>query len=120
MFKPVNIIGPKDYLDAIKAKTPAEEILWGDSEPMRSPLNPLDDPLGAIPIDYYCHIATVLFQTGTAGIVFASAVIDLVRKLGKPIQIRDAKTDKNLITVSPETDAKQIEEAISDDSDTST
>jgi hypothetical protein len=73
---------------------------------MDSLLNPLDDPLGAIPIDYICHIATIILQTVTAGATFASAVVTVVSQLKKPVQLRDTKT-KVVITVRPGTTSKQ-------------
>ena len=52
MPKSVTLVAPEDMLKAIQAAVPVDDVLWSDSEPMDSPLNPLDDPLGGIPIDY--------------------------------------------------------------------
>jgi hypothetical protein len=119
MPRSLTLIAPEDVLEAIQADIPGDEVLWSDREPMDSPLNPLDDPLGGIPIDYICHIATIVLQTGTAGATFASAVVKLVSLLKKPVQVRDTKTNKVAITVQLGTTTKQVEDALPDDPDTS-
>ncbi|NEV00103.1 hypothetical protein [Bradyrhizobium uaiense] len=117
MAQSLTIVAPEDVLEGIQAALPGDEILWSDREPMDSPLNPLDDPLGGIPIDYICHIVTIVLQTGTAGATFASAVVKLVNLLKKPVQVRDTKTNKLVITVKPGTTTKQLEDAIPSDPD---
>ena len=112
MAQSVTLIAPDDVLAAIQAEASSGDILWSESEPMNSPLNPLDDPLGGIPLDYICHVVTVVLQTGTAGATFATAVAKLVSQLKKPVQVRDAKTNEIVITVKPGTPSKEIEDSI--------
>ena len=112
MAKAVNLIAPDDVLAAIQAEASSGDILWSESEPMNSPLNPLDDPLGGIPLDYICHVVTVVLQTGTAGATFATAVAKLVSQMKKSVQVRDTKTNEIVITVTPGTPSKEIEDSI--------
>jgi hypothetical protein len=108
----VMLVAPVEVIQAIQGAAASSDMLWGNPKPMVGSLSPLDDPLGSVPIDQICHTVTVVFQTGTAGIAFAAALVKFVREMNKSAELRDVRSGKTISHVEPNTTSKEVSDAI--------
>jgi hypothetical protein len=100
------LIADADVLQGISLES-ITDLEGGEPAPLDSEVDALDSPLGAEEIRQILEVVTVMATSAGAISELAGKLIDLVRKLRKPVEIKDT-AGRSVITVTVETEKPEL------------
>lgn len=100
------LIGDSDVLQGISLDS-ITDLQGGELTPLDSEVDALDSPLGADEVRQILEAVTVFAASASAISDLAGKLIDLVRKIRKPVEVKDAG-GRSVITVTVETEKPEL------------
>jgi hypothetical protein len=100
------LVADSEVLEGISLDSIAD-LDGGEPMPLDSEVDALDSPLGAEDVRQIFEVVTVMATSVGAISVLAGKLIDLVRKLHKPVEVKNA-AGQSVITVTVQTEKPEL------------
>lgn len=104
----VSIVVERDLMEKLQAFKDIEGVEIGNSISTDSLSDAADSPIGPDEIRVACEIATIIFNTGAAGIIFLDRLLQLLKTYkGKNVEFVDPKSGKRIGNINGDTQTDQ-------------
>jgi hypothetical protein len=105
----IAITAPPDVIRELLEELAGEEVSLSEPLPAESPADALDAPISGEELRQALEVVTLLFSTGTAGLVFAEKLRSVLRRGdSRSARLDDARTGRRLGTADASTDLESL------------
>ena len=105
-------IGDPEAVEALQKLAGEEKVSLSEPQPFDSTSEPLNAPLTGGEIQQAALVVSAVFASASAALLFFDRLIDLVRKIKHPIEVR--KPGGGRAVVRPDTNLAKLKEAFPD------
>ena len=107
-LKALSFFADGDTISAVAESAQKLGIETTKQHPVERDPAALKSPIGPAELQSILHTVTLVFSTGVAAVEFFSKLIDLIRKVGKPIEVRDAMTNETVAVIKSSNDVMKL------------